>query len=927
MDRIPQTGISDGAALHRKAIYSAASLPSATGTDQVGDSYETGAGTVGSPVTPAKMQTTEKIRPIWQELQKLGIWSSMSATSAICTPLAATLSTAAADDLKALLREMEQKGFSFSFISDPNKPRQYGSTQSTGDNLGESLLTYTPLDNILGRLAVTLKDPSKPEKPADTLDTLFNRGPEPVIKEAKVHTFKELKDLESIVMKGDFSKLDKPELANELKELEDCGMEFRILEEEGRSGYSVSEAVKGNRSRPVGLYGAYRALAGDEKDTGSLWVKAPGGGLYPLQGPEDIETVEFFAMGKSVPRLDTSPLARRLRDLGSVGITFHRGKDYDQEGPLAAYYDLSELGYYNMSMSIDGVAKEDHEIHKGNVPTPSKRLLELADFYSREIVPKVKQGEISAKEGNFYLQGLARTGPQQTMTEGFQTIQQMRSFEQGLNSDLDSENLTRAGIISFNSVMRAMGEGSDRGEVINEYKTLRKRDIQPGVASDAIVHFRGTLKPRCFDEQDFNDERERLLEIAPSASSFSDVPKARQALQIEVPEPYTERLKALQILVDSQEGRQRKWDGPTAMQDAIQDYLSLLPWPRQSLSQAAGLLGRLHQVMADKIGMQQSRDTYSYLQRGIQRGAFDEGVVETFSKEFELAQDMDFALRMLKPEPSITETYAERAEAAKILRKGIKDLTPRSIKSEQTDDFLSSSSNNVDEAAEDYRFMLGLPDRSLKNDALTFTSLHRNLDKCADWEVRRGIFKEYKQGGFVDAKGQDFIERLNGELALSEDLDVTLRAMRGEYTEPFQQRKELLESLKSGLADLKGTEEEKKPSEDYRLLLSQHCSQYSLSSEADTLMTVHKALVPGEGWQGSRNAFTRLMKSLREGPWSGMPLKEATQKFLSTYLVAPDLDSALGSLEMPPTDPGSIDGFKQEDDCVIIGGVKLKVKS
>ncbi|MGV8119065.1 MAG: hypothetical protein AB2L14_04790 [Candidatus Xenobiia bacterium LiM19] len=80
-----------------------------------------------------------------------------------------------------------------------------------------------------------------------------------------------------------------------------------------------------------------------------------------------------------------------------------------------------------------------------------------------------------------------------------------------------------------------------------------------------------------------------MLEIASSASSFSDVPKARQALQTEVPEPYTERLPALKILVDSQAQRQRKWDVPTAMQDAIQDYLSLLPWPRTGLSQAAGL--------------------------------------------------------------------------------------------------------------------------------------------------------------------------------------------------------------------------------------------------------------------------------------------------------------------------------------------------
>jgi hypothetical protein len=935
MDRILQTGTGEPAFLHQKAMKSVSSDQTSQSVSQPSDSFEpaaqTGAETAKSDgaaglagtAKSAPAAAAQETRPLWAEVQKLGLWTSLSCLSA---PLAAALSTAAADDLKALLHDMEAKGFSFSLITNPNQPRQWGSTPMTREDMEQSILksdqNYTPLD----RMTVTLDDPSKPKKKEDTAMSLLSRRPEPLMSQTKIRNFRDLKNLEAIIMKGDFSSLEKPDLANQLKNLEDSGVEFRILEHEDRNGHSVSEDLKNGSSRPVGLFGAYRALADDESDTKSLWVKTPGGGLYPLQNNEDMETIRFFLNGESVPRLSTSPLARRLRDLGAVGITFHKGDDYDAASPLSAYHSITELGYRIMSMSINGIAKEKHELFESVVPEPSRRLLEIADFYSRNLVPRTKQGEITEKEEDYYLKGLSRIDAGQTIEEGFKTIQKMREFEAGLFPELSDEEKTRYGVIAFNAVMGAMKEGADMGGVIEEYKELRMRGLDPGVSSQAIVHFRDRLKPRSFDEKDFREERESMLEIAPLAASFSDVPDARQALQIGVPEPYTERLDTLRLLVGSEEKRSRKWNGPTAMKDAVQDYLSLLPWPRTSLSQAAGLLGRLHEVMADKIGIQQSRDTYSYLQRGIQRGVFGEDVIETFAREFELAQDMDFALKMLHPDQSISEPYEVRADAARILREGIKDLEPRKAEKKESDDYFAQTPN-VDEAAEDYRFMLGLPNRSLHEDASTLASLHKGMEKWAGWEERRNIFKEYKQGGFADLKGAVLMERLNGELGLSENLDVSLRALRGEYDEPFEQRAELLKSLKEGLADLKGTEEEKKPSQDYRLLLAEHCRSYSLAEEKDAMMTIHRALVPSEGWQGSRNAFSRLMKSLREGPWSGMPLQDATKMLLSNYLVGSDLNSALGSLEMQPAEPGAAGGLNQEDDCVVIGGIKLKIKS
>jgi|GEM_PF-3257451 len=935
MDRILQTGMGESALLRQKAMNSIASGQTSPSVSQTSDSFEPGAQrraetakSSGSARSADKAKSAPaaaagETRPIWEEVKRLGIWTSLSCLSG---PLAAAISTAASDDLKALLHDLEAKGLSFSLITNPNQPKQWGSMPMTREAVEQGILTSDQNHTPLNRMAVTLDDPSKPKKKKDTAMPLLSRRPKPLMSQTKVRSFRDLKNLEAIIMKGDFSSLEKPDLAYQLKKLEECGVEFQILEHEGRNGYSVSEALKSDSSRPVGLFGAYRALADDESDTQSLWIKAPGGGLYPLQNQEDMETISFFLNGESVPRLDTSPLARRLRDLGAVGITFHKGDDYDIASPLSAYHAITELGYNIMSMSINGIAKEKQELFESAIPEPSRRLLEMADFYSRNLVPRTKQGEMTEKEEDYYLKGLSRIDAGQTIEEGFKTIQKMREFEAGLFPELSGEEKTRYGVIAFNAMMGAMREGADMGTVIDEYKELRMRGLYPGVSSQAIVHFRDRLRPRSFDEKDFREERESMLEIAPLATSFTDVPSARQALQIEVPEPYAERLDTLRLLVGSEEKRSRDWKGQTAMQDAIQDYLSLLPWPRTSLSQAAGLLGRLQEVMADKIGIQQSRDTYSYLQRGIQRGVFGENVIEAFAQEFELAQDMDFAIRMLNPDHSISEPYEVRADAARILREGTKDLEPRKAEKKESDDYLSEIPD-VDEAAEDYRFILGLPNRSLSEDASSLVSLHKGLDKWAGWEERRDIFKEYKQGGFTDLNGAGLMDRFNGELGLSENLDVSLRALRGEYDEPFSKRAELLKSLKEGLADLKGTAKEKKPSQDYRLLLAEHCKSYPLAEEADAMMTIHRALVPAEGWQSSRNAFSRLMKSLREGPWSGMPLQDATKMLLSNYLVGPDLSSALGSLEIQPAEPSAAGELNQEDDCVIIGGIKLKIKS
>ncbi len=91
-------------------------------------------------------------------------------------------------------------------------------------------------------------------------------------------------------------------------------------------------------------------------------------------------------------------------------------------------------------------------------------------------------------------------------------------------------------------------------------------------------------------------------------------------------------------------------------------------------------------------------------------------------------------------------------------------------------------------------------------------------------------------------------------------------------------------------------------------------------------MTLHRNLVAREGWNDSRETFRRLMTSLYGGPWTGLTLEEGINRLLYNYALNNDLESALGTLEIPPARADKADDINQEDDFVNIGGVKLKVR-
>ncbi len=846
-------------------------------------------------------------RPLWSEVEKLGLWASCQA---IPGPLSGVLSATAAADLRTLLDEFEARGFRFSAIGDPNQPRSWGTTDYTAESLHNHLTTYDYPESTLGRLTLSLPNPAAADK-----DSFFERVDKDVIKQVKIHSFQDLKDAESLFLKGDSQRLANPALAGRLERLEQAGVQFRILEAEGRADYSVGEALKNNTSRPVGVYGAYRAMERDEKDITSLWAQAPGSkGMYPVQSPADLETVEFFALNQSVPRLDQDPLARRLRDLGSIGLTFHRGEDtLNDLDASGAYHALTDQRYTMLGVSLYGrVARENLDLTSGQIPQPSRKLLELAEFHHRVIV---SDPALSDNEKRFYVHGLTLASPRHPLEESLATIHELRDFETGLNPGLEGEQRTRMGISSYGSLMRALKADQHPSELMGEYKELRQRQVKPEVASKALIHFREKLRPQTFDQAEYCEERERLLEIAEFVNSFEDAAEARKALRVDTKEPYADRLAALRHLaeVEKKHVDESSFSSKTsAVKEALLDYRLLLGSPRTDLKSAAELLGSLHDALVPRLGHEGSREMFDYLQRGITRGAFGSEAVSVFAREFDLAKDSDFARGFLSAAPPASEPYEVRARAASALRQGLQGLEkPGKPEFDPADPFEEKPKPpRRDRPSEEYRFLLGFPGRDLEPDADRLTRLHQLVVPQAGWEKSREIFTQLKTGA-LGPEG-DFLGRFEGELALAGEVELARRSLAGDFPGSLAERQALKASLGSE-ADV-----------DYRMLLTHHRSGETLEAERESWRLVRQALEPSVGIEPSRSAFGQLMTSLREGPWSDRPLVEATAEFLRNYALQGDLKHAVDQLQLAPD--GRAGGVHQDGQQVVIGGVRIRVR-
>lgn len=858
-----------------------------------GDTFAPGQASDPGLIKPG---TTPLQRPLWSEVDRLGLWASCQAIS---SPLTGVLSAVAVADFEQLIGEFDKAGFKFSDIGDPNQPRSWGTNDRTPDGVKKVILDYDYPESFFSRLTLSQPLASPPE------ESFFERRDKDVVKQVKIHSFEDLRDAESIFLARDFDRLADPALARRLEHLEQNGVQFRILESEGRSG---GEALKNNSSRPVGLYGAYRALHRDKNDVESLWARDVNNqGMYPLQTPEDFDTVEFFALGRSVPSLDQDPLAQRLRDLSSIGLTFHRGDDHDALDAMGAFHALREQRYWKLGVSLDGVGKELIEMQNGGVPQPSRKLLELAEFHHRVIEP---DADLSANEKKFYAQGLTWASEKQPLDQVLANIHSMRDFEAGLNPSLEKEQQTRMGIYSFSNLMRALGPDQQPADLVGEYRDLRTRGVKPEVASKALIAFREKLRPQTFDPAEYGEERERILELAEFVNSFDDAVEARKALKMEIQEPYSDRLAALRHLaeVETRHVDERAFSTKTsAVKEALLDYRTLLASPRQSLQSAASLLGRLNDALVPRMGHEKSRDMYDYLQRGITKGIFGPEAVDVFAREFDLAKDVDFARDFLKPAPAVSEPYETRARAAATLRQGMAGLEKPEKEKLDPDDLFGEKPKppGRDRPSEEYRHLLSVSNRDLEKDAPAMSRLYQLVVPSTSFETARQVFDQMKAGKLGPEDG--FVGRLEGELGLTGEVELARRALAGDYPGTLSER----QTLKATVADPL----------DFNLVLSQHRQGERLEDELECLALVHKTLVPSVPVEQSREAFSQLMSSLREGPWTGRPLKEATQEFLRSYALKNDLRHALDNLQLAPQGKS---GVQEGERQVIIGGVRIR---
>lgn len=828
-------------------------------------------------------------RPLWSEVERLGLWASCNA---ITSPLTTVMSAPGVADLKTLLGEFDQAGFRFSDIGDPSNPRQWGSTDRDVDSVHRIIAESSHNSNMFERMTLSQPLAQAPE------ERMFGRTDKDVVKQVKIHNFRDLKDAESIFLAKDYDRLEHPELARRLDRLESAGVKFRVLE----SPYTESEALKNNYSRPVGVYGAYRAWLHDPKEAESLFASG-----HPARSPADLDVLEFFALGASVPALDRDPLARRLRDLDSIGITFYRGDDYEPTSAAGIFHAINGQGYSGISVSLNGTAREKLDLLEAKIPQPSRKLLELAEFHSRVIAP---DPELTANEKHFYAQGLTWATADRPLESVLATIHELRDFEAGLNPELTGETRTRMGVVSTSNLMRALGQGQQPADLMAEFKELRARGVKPEVASQALVHFREKLRPQTFDESEYREERERILELSEVANSFEDASAARGLLKMEVAEPYPDRLEALRHLVGVERGLvdERTWSSKTsAVQEAMLDYRTLLASPRSSLKQAAGLLGELNKALVPRLGHSGSREMFDYLQRGITRKAFGPEAVAVFAREFDLGQDVEYARGFLKPEPPVGEPYELRARVAGIVRAGLQGLEKAEKEPFDPNDPFGEKPKPVkrDRPSEEYRYLLSFPERNLEQDAASLVKLYQLAVPSTSFETARAIFGQMKAGQL--GPEADFAPRFEAELALTGDVELGRRGLAGHFPGTLADR----EALKATLSD---------PA-DFNLLLTEHRSGERLEEELESLRLVQKTLGGEVGAEKAREAYSQLMTSLREGPWSGRPVAEATTEFLRNYALQNDLKHALDSLQLAPDGKS---GIQETDRQVIIGGVRIR---
>ncbi|GMU53820.1 MAG: hypothetical protein AMXMBFR33_29660 [Candidatus Xenobia bacterium] len=801
-----------------------------------------------------------------------------------------------------------------------------------------------------GELQVSQRSSEPTEKP-------FSLLPAMNVERIPVSSFQDLKDL-SHAAREEFSAMTDPRAAATFARLEKEGGVKLLL---AGSNYRVPEAQKGllhakivvidtadpdslkdiwplddgrikphDPPRPAGVYGAHREAA--RGTLTNVWVQGPHA-TRPCQ-LKSLEAACFFYLGEPHPELDRDPLACQLRELARSGVQFLPsdptfsliGTVAQSEDAMAVHAGLRSNPKAVFQVALDGVAWTP-------APLGPDGLLQLGpDFEQAREYRREHLLELPVAERKTTLDILAV--PSGQSVEGKLALyERLKAFHKdhpdetarlGLRLWGMGEPEETEALADMRRLAAAASPTCPMEALVEPFLELRaEQGLKPEWLAPAVAHFHGHG----------SEDRERLLVLGRLGGRFQDSLEADQLLR-GCGAPYPEALKAYQAVAGAVTAQDRvasmsgtsmagpmgrlfedrqKWvPRPQRPTQIFARLLELHP-PERDLARAGEALGALIKRLDDKTALE-------LFPRLLAHPGDPATVTDRFLREERLAGDTETALKCLQPGgcPELPEPLELREKAEQMLWRpehepvsGI-NLNAFFDPQQGTVNF----GTGVESSLSDYRFLLGLSDRKLLEDAQTLADLNRKLSS----KDARALLTELKSGQLGKIGGSELVQRLQVELDLQGDPKRALESLR-QPPEPFEQRQLMAARLHAALGD-------GPVAPDYQLLTGESLPGSSLDERLEALSRLRHALEPSEGVEASRQAYQALVGSVRDGAWTGRELGQATDSFLKSYLSSSSLSDALKALTRGPADEGQVAGGVQVSrGGVTVGGVRLRTRS
>lgn len=761
-----------------------------------------------------------------------------------------------------------------------------------------------------------------------------------------VSSWRELKDL-THAAREEFSAMSDPHLARTFARLEQAGVQLLVAgpdyqSREARQGVLHAKVMVIDTADPwvrdslafpdpagpfqeprmAGVYGAHR-----EATSGSVtnvWVQGPQA-TRPSR-LNSLETACFFHLGDPHPTLDADPLACQLRELARSGVQFLPTDSIttiaQSEDVVGVYDRLKSDPQSRFQVALDGVGWSA-------APRGEDGLLQLGPDF-RQAMQYRSEHLLSVPIADRKSTLEVLTVPTGQSVEAKQaTFERLKAFHQAHATDQQPGQWT-LWLPGGSEQYEALEDMRVLGRVVTPERPLEAMlDPFLELRQDKALSADWVANAVAWFHEHGSESRERLLELGRLGGGFGESLEAEQLLT-GCGAPYPEALKAYQAVSTAIAAKNQytrlsgtsmagarflELDPPEFpdeprqnAREAFSQLLASLP-PERPLDEAGESLGAL----IKRLGTGQAHEVFARL---LEHGGGLAVATDLFLREERLAGDVETALKCLQPGgcPELPEPLEVREQAEGLLfrpeHEGV-NLNAFFDRGSGTINF-GAPGPPVESSLSDYRFLLGLSDRKLPEDAATLASLKKKLST----KDARSCLTELKSGQLGRLTGPELIERLQVELELQGEAKLALESLR-QPPEPFEQRRQVAARIRAALG-------EGEVAPDYRLLTGESLPGSSFDERLEALARLRQALEPSEGLEASRQAYQAVVGSVREGAWAGRELGQATDSFLKSYL-AGSLPQALKALASGPADQGQVAGGVQvSQGAVTVGGVRLR---